>query len=137
VFNVVCRAETPENVKEFLGELSKKLDPLIKKEMSSLLALKEEECLARGVKSDGRINMWDYRYYLNMREKREYDVDHEEIRQYFPLSVVTQGLFKIYQELLGLRFEEVANPRVWHADVRLFSVTDTGTGELIGHFYLG
>jgi Zn-dependent oligopeptidase len=124
-------------VKEFLGDLSRKLEPLVQNEMRSLLALKEEECRARGEQSDGRINMWDYRYYLNLREKTEYDVDHEQIKQYFPLSSVTQGLFRIYQHLLGLRFEEVENAKVWHEDVRLYSVTDTGSGERIGHFYLG
>lgn len=110
---------------------------MVKKEMDALLALKEEECAVRGEENDGRINMWDFRYYLNKREEKEYNVDHEEIKKYFPLQVVTEGMFKIYQDLLCLRFEEVKNPKVWHTDVRLFAVIDTRSDELVGHFYLG
>ncbi len=37
---------------------------------------------------------------------------------------------------MGLRFEEVENPYVWHEDVRMFSVYDAETNEFSGHFYL-
>jgi hypothetical protein len=30
---------------------------------------------------DGCINMWDFRFYLNMVEERRYSVDHNLLRQ--------------------------------------------------------
>lgn len=36
----------------------------------------------------------------------------------------------------GLRFEEIARAEVWHGDVRVFSVFDLGSNELLGYCYL-
>lgn len=36
----------------------------------------------------------------------------------------------------GLRFEEIADAKVWHGDVCVFSVFDLISGELLGYFYL-
>ena len=118
-------------------DLSEKLTPLVREEMQALLALKEQECARRNEKFDERINMWDFRYFLNMREHKEYQVDHEAIKRYFPIDVVTKGMFGIYEDLLCLRFEEVPHPHVWHEDVQMFEVRDGGSDAVIGYFYLG
>lgn len=47
------------------------------------------------------FSMYDLRYYINKAEEAEFKVDFEQIKQYFPIEVVTQGLLKIYQDLLG------------------------------------
>ena len=39
-----------------------------------LLKYKEEECKELGIDFDGVINEWDTSYYLNMVEKRDYQV---------------------------------------------------------------
>jgi Zn-dependent oligopeptidase len=53
---------------------------------------------------------------------------------------VTTGLLQVYQDILGLKFEEVEQPHVWHPDVRLFAVFDTtgkDSGDVpLGHFFL-
>ena len=36
----------------------------------------------------------------------------------------------------GLRFEEIAGADVWHSDVRVFSVLDLGSSEILGYCYL-
>jgi Zn-dependent oligopeptidase len=51
---------------------------------------------------------------------------------------VTEALLSLYQSILGLRFEEIdaTQSRAWHADVRMFGVSDAESGEFMGAFYL-
>ena len=73
---------------------------------------------------DGVLNYWDLPYYATMVEEKTYSVDKEALREFFPLEKVTQGLFKIYQDLLGLKFTECTeDPDKWHDDVRLVRPT--------------
>lgn len=132
----VRMAKSPETVREFLEDLSSRLDPLFEKELAILLDLKRQDKESAGLPYDGRIHMWDFRFYMNLREEKEFQVDHEKIKEYFPLQKVTQGLLEIYQELLDLRFSELKDFKTWHPDVRLFDVHDRSSGEFIGQFYL-
>jgi len=129
-------AKSPAAVKAFLEDLNTKLEPLSAQEMKYLLQLKEEECKAKDKTFDGVINGWDLRYYLRIAEERKYKVNHLEIAEYFPLDVVTKGLFDIYQELLGLEFKQIDNPHVWHPEVTMYRVDDRATGKPVGQFYL-
>uniref|UniRef100_A0AAQ5YCD4 Peptidase M3A/M3B catalytic domain-containing protein n=1 Tax=Amphiprion ocellaris TaxID=80972 RepID=A0AAQ5YCD4_AMPOC len=92
-------AKNASNVSDFLDTFYETLKPIGIKERKYILALKKRECLMKGFQFDGKINAWDLPYYMN---------------QYFPLDVVTEGLFGIYQELLGLKFTEVEHAHVWH-----------------------
>lgn len=129
-------AKTPENVSNFLSDLSQKLDALGKADLECMLELKTEECKKHGYENDGKINGWDQRYYMTKIEETKYAVDQNKLKEYFPLSVVTEGLLDIYQELLKLKFDEIAEPSIWHENVRMFSVKDTDSGTLLGYFYL-
>lgn len=129
-------AKTSQAVATFLDELAQKLKPLGEQERAVILELKEAECEHRGLPFDGRIHAWDMRYYMNQVEETRYRVDQNLLKEYFPMQVVTRGLLGIYQELLGLTFQLEEAAAVWHEDVRLYSVRDTASGQLIGQFYL-
>ncbi|RLN51133.1 hypothetical protein BBJ29_005623 [Phytophthora kernoviae] len=132
-------AETPTKVKTFLTDLDNKLVPLAKKDLDNLLKLKEADCDKNEWKFDGKINMWDFRFYMDQFVKKHCSIDAEKIREYFPLAHVTSELLAMYQELLSLKFVEISQPHVWHKDVRMFAVYDARpqkNGHLVGHFYL-
>lgn len=129
-------AKTAEAVSSFLSELGKKLRPLGDADLAEMLHMKEAECKELGHDFDGKINYWDMRYYMTMVEEKSYAVDQNKLKEYFPLHVVTKGLLEIYQELLGLRFEEIEDPQVWNKDIQMFSVQDAASSEIIGYFYL-
>lgn len=133
----VRMAANSAKVADFIEDLVRKLEPLAVKERAILLKYKEEECKARGEDFNGVINMWDFRYYMNKVEEQDFNVDHEAIKEYFPLDVVTKGLLQIYQTVLRLKFTEVENPQKWHDEVKLYAVRDEAAGSaLLGYFYL-
>ncbi|XP_069947514.1 thimet oligopeptidase isoform X2 [Cherax quadricarinatus] len=129
-------ANNPENVAQFLSGLAEKLQHLWKQEKSDMLNLKKEECEKCNYEYSGKLDFWDFRYYMNQVEEKMYAVDQNEVRQYFPLEKVTSGLLHIYQTLLGLHFTQESDADTWHEDVKLYRVNDSKTGEHLGYFYL-
>ncbi|TKS84852.1 Thimet oligopeptidase [Collichthys lucidus] len=132
----VNMAKNSSNVSDFLDTFYETLKPIGIKERKYILALKKRECLMMGYQFDGQINAWDMPYYMNQVEQCKFAVNKDKLIEYFPLDVVTEGLFGIYQELLGLTFTEVERAHVWHEHVKLYSAQDAETGEEIGQFYV-
>ncbi|CAK9303177.1 unnamed protein product [Gordionus sp. m RMFG-2023] len=132
-------AKNYETVRDFLARLVEQLRPAYDTEFKTLKDFKAKELKAMGkpVPDPLTIDNWDLRYYANMVEEENYAVDHQKVKQYFPLNKVTAGLFNIYQILLGLKFNKVGEATsVWQQDVETYSVKDAKTDELIGYFYL-
>ena len=125
-------------VDDFLSNLQTKLTTAGKEDYNRLLTLKEHHCAEAGLDFDGKLNAWDTAFYDNLLLKTEYGVDVDKIKEYFPLDHVVETTLLIYQELLGLTFEELPKGTYWswHKDVRCFQVKDSASGNLIGHFYL-
>ncbi|CAH8520267.1 unnamed protein product [Heterobilharzia americana] len=129
-------AKKAANVDKFLSNVGSKLEKAQQKETARILELKKEECERLGYTFNNRIDPWDTRYYMNMVKEKDYSVDEEVLRKYFPLTTVKSGVLRLYQQLLDLKFERVPNPEVWHEEVEMYSVTDAETNILLGYFYL-
>jgi thimet oligopeptidase len=83
-----------------------------------------------------QVKVWDWRYYANQLKKEKYNVDAEQLRVYFPMQRVLDGMFAIYQRIFGLQFQRVEPPYKWIDDLQLWAVSDANTGEPLGLFYL-
>eukprot|EP01122_Echinamoeba_exundans_P003129 TRINITY_DN1327_c0_g1_i4.p1 TRINITY_DN1327_c0_g1~~TRINITY_DN1327_c0_g1_i4.p1 ORF type:complete len:695 (-),score=120.32 TRINITY_DN1327_c0_g1_i4:47-2131(-) len=131
-------AKNAQTVFDFLNRLVERLEPAFQDDIKALLSLKRKDAEASGIPFDGRLQSWDWRYYQNLVLENDYSINAEEIREYFPMDHVLAGMLGIFQEILSLRFEEVAPSlaHVWHPEVRQFSVFDLKSGAFVGHFYL-
>ena len=91
---------------------------------------------------------WDIGYWSEKRRKALYDFDSEELRPYFPMQGVLEGMFSIYAGLYGIRFEQRATAciqpgevlpegavEVWHPEVLFYEVYDEESNEHLGSFY--
>uniref|UniRef100_A0A9J8A5D4 Thimet oligopeptidase n=1 Tax=Cyprinus carpio carpio TaxID=630221 RepID=A0A9J8A5D4_CYPCA len=129
-------AKTSKTVATFLEDLAHKLKPLGEQEKAVILKLKEQESQKRNLPFTGELHAWDTRYYMTQVEETHYAVDQNQLKEYFPMEVVTKGLLDIYQELLNLTFQQVEGAPVWHDDVTLYCVKDRTSGQVVGQFYL-
>jgi len=75
------------------------------------------QCEDLGLDFDGKINMWDFRRFLDLVIEQKFSLDLELLKEYFPLHVVMDGMLKIYQTLLGLTFTSLPNVEAWSDDV--------------------
>lgn len=128
--------KNPENALTFLDEINSLTSDLYKDEMMKLLQF--AQTYEKNPLQKEKLDRWDYKYYMKAYENVNFNIDHNEIKKYFPIDTVKQGLFQIYQTLFKLKFEEVNTDNKWHKDVQLFSVTDcsNSSNEIIGYFYL-
>jgi thimet oligopeptidase len=84
------------------------------------------------------IKSWETAFYKNILMKTKYAVDNQEVKQYFELNQVLNGIFAITEKLFGVQFVEQTtinkNINTWHAEVRYFEVVENQ--KVIGKFYL-
>ncbi|XP_047318955.1 probable thimet oligopeptidase [Impatiens glandulifera] len=123
-------ANSSQKVFEFLEELSNRLTSLASRELSVLKELKKKE------EGDSPFGVEDLPYYVKRYEDQEHNLDFGALKEYFPVNLVLSGIFKICQDLFGLRYEEIPDADVWHPRVHLYSISDLSSGEILGYIYL-
>ncbi len=128
----VKMAKTGANAEKYINDLVTGIQPKFESEVTELQKLKAADTNDPAAK----IEVWDWRYYSNQRNKQKYAVDKEALRAYFPFQRVLDGMFNIYQSIFGLKFEKITTPYKWIDDLQLYLVTDSATGEPLGMFYL-
>ena len=122
-------AENPENVYKLLNQLREAYRPALQKEM------KEIEDFASETEGEStKINPWDYSFWANKLKNARYSYDEEQLRPYFELDNVINGVFGLATKLYGLQFTRNDSIEVYHPDVKAFDVTDD-KGNFIGVIY--
>jgi peptidyl-dipeptidase Dcp len=122
-------AKTPETVFKLIDELWK---PALEK------AKGEEADIAKLLKADtieGSVQPYDWRYYTEKIRQERYDLDKQELKPYFSLDGVRNGIFLVCDRLYGLNFKQVKDVPVYHKEVTAWEVTD-GDGKLLGLLYM-
>jgi len=122
-------AGSVEEVDTFLINFANKSKPFAQRDWDELNAFANSEI---GL-TDG-MQPWDIAFVSERLKQARYSFSENELKQYFPLPKVLDGLFGVIQTLFSVKIEEAELP-TWHSNVQSFSVKDM-TGEIVAYFYL-
>ena len=124
-------AGTPEAVDNFLAGIMAPAVAKAKEEIIDMQEMMDEDIKAGVVPAGSTIQPWDWAYYAEKVRKAKYALDEEELRPYFKMENVREGVFSTAGRLFGLNFEKLDNIPAYHPDVEGFKVTDSD-GSYIG-----
>ena len=112
-------AENTANVYKLLDDLLEAYTPTAQKEVEDLQSLAKE---MEG--DDFELMPWDLSYYSHKLKERRFHFDSEQLRPYFELGNVIQGVFGLATTLYGITFKENKEIPVYHPDVKAYEVFD-------------
>ncbi len=136
----VNMAKTGATASDFTNVVSAKLRPLLEKELAA-----EAKYIVPGVNdTNNQVDAWDVYFFRHLYETNELKVDYDSLKKYFPYEHSLDGMFKVYEQVLGIKIEVVQNAETWHPDVKVLKITNNpshhghqGWGhETIGYVYL-
>ncbi len=122
-------ANSVDEVDLFLTNFANKSKPFAQRDWQELCEFAKTEL---GL-TDG-LQPWDTAFSAERLKQARYSFSENELKQYFPLPKVLDGLFKVIQTLFGVKIETTELP-TWHEDVQSFCVKDLA-GEIQAYFYL-
>jgi peptidyl-dipeptidase Dcp len=117
-------AKNTQTVKTFLADFLVKSLPAAKTELQKL----QEFAVKKGGPS--QLQHWDLAYWQEQMKHELYQVDDEELRQYFKLDNVLNGVFEIAHKLYGITFKPINNVDKYHPAVETFEVLDKNNKHL-------
>ncbi len=75
----------------------------------------DQQAMARRLGQDIIIEPWDYRYYMEKVRRERFNLSQDEIKPYFELCNMINGMFHMAGQLYGLQFREITGQvPVWH-----------------------
>lgn len=122
-------AKNAENVYKLLNQL---WTPALSK---AKIEASEMQEMIRVEGEDFELAPWDWRFYEEKLRKQKFELDEQEIKPYFPLDKVQDGVFMVVNKLWGLTFEQIQDIPVYHPDVKAFEVQEAD-GTHVGVLYM-
>jgi len=122
-------AKVPENVFTLLNSLWAKAIPVAKNEIKEMQSIIDSE----GGKF--RLEPSDWWYYAEKLRKQKYDLDDNELRPYFKLENVREGVFEVATRLFGVKFVPLTDIPLPHPDAQPYEVTEAN-GSHLGILYM-
>lgn len=122
-------AKAPANVYNLLKQVWTPALTVAKKELADMQELAKSEGMNETLQS------WDWWYYSEKVRKAKYDLDEEQLRPYFKLENVREGIFYAANKLYGLEFKKITNIPVPNQEqTEAFEVTEKG--KHVGILYM-
>ena len=122
-------AENSLNVYQLLNQLLEAYTPTAHKEVAEVVALAKEL-----EDEDFELMPWDWAYYSEKLKEKRFNLNEEELRPYFELGKVIEGVFGLATRLYGITFKKNEKIPVYHPDVETYEVYDEDQ-ELLAILY--
>ncbi len=122
-------AKKPENVLNLLNDLWAKAIPVAKKEVGEMQKIIDKEG------GNFKLEPSDWWYYAEKLRKQKYDLNDSELRPYFKLENVREGVFTCAAKLFGITFTPISDCPLPHPEAEAYEVKDS-TGSHIGVLYM-
>ena len=122
-------AKTPENVLNLLNNLLGRALPV---------AGRERDEMQKIIDSEGgkfKLESHDWWYYAEKLRKSKYDLNENELKPYFSLENVRDGVFAVANKLYGITFTRIENIPLPHPDAQAFEVKEAD-GRHLGVLYM-
>ena len=130
----VLEERMAKNSQTVFAFIEKLLEPSKKAALKDLNEVRE---FRKELEGNDEIKPWDFAYYSEKLKEKKYAFNEEELRPYFKLENVIDGVFAHAQKLYGLVFKPIAGLPVYHPDVKTFEVYDQdNNNQYIGLFYM-
>ena len=125
---------TLATAESLLEDIRAKAKPAAERELEEIRAFAAERGASEA--STG-LMQWDVGFWSERLREAKYELKEEDLRPYFQLPAVIDGMFELASTLFGVRVEPAdGEVEVWHPDVRFFKVLDAQTGSPRAYFYL-
>jgi oligopeptidase A len=121
-------ARTTGDVVDFLTDLASRSKAQGEQELAELADYAKSEHGA----SD--LEAWDLGYYSEKLRESRYKISQEELKPWFPVDQVIDGMFQVVNRLYGVSFRRVEDVDLWHEDARFYEILDQ-QGAVKAQFY--
>lgn len=111
-------AKTPVRANELVTDVLGRAAARAKKEVAELQSLADME------NAGFKIESWDWWYYAEKLRKMKYDLSDEELRPYFTLDNVRDGMFNVAHKLYGISFRKNDSLPKMDPEAEVYEVLD-------------
>jgi len=122
-------ARSVAEVDHFLSDIAQRARPFAERDWQELLSFAKDH-----LQLDDGLQPWDIAFASEKLKQARYAFSENELKQYFPLSKVLEGLFRVIQTLFGVTIEPADLP-TWHQDVQSFAIRNAQK-NIVAYFYL-
>jgi peptidyl-dipeptidase Dcp len=122
-------AENPQRVNDFTNQLHTASRPAAERELA------EVQEFAKKLGLQDPLQRWDWSYYSEKLKNANYGFDEQQVKPYFQLEKVREGIFDLATALYGLTFKENKLIPVYHPDATAYEVYDQD-GSFLSVLYL-
>ncbi|MBE2216537.1 MAG: M3 family metallopeptidase [Opitutaceae bacterium] len=116
----------------FVEDMHRRIRGAFTRECADLEAFKAQ---ATGA-APGPLQPWELMFWAEKLRRERYAFDEEELRPYFALDRVVDGMFRIAEKLFGVVIRPHAGgAETWHPDVKVYDLFDGDGIRHLGTFY--